>query len=311
MGSRRWTRSERARLYFVGVLLIALLPLSSDVALGRSVSRRFSDESRNNAVGRSPERRWQLTWSDEFSGPQSLRKWTFYVGGSTQREAQLEWYDRNNVAISKRGQLVVTASDHGYGHECWYGHCQYTSARMETRGIFSQAYGRFEARIKLPVGQGIWPAFWLEGANVDAVPWPLFGEIDIIEKNGHKPGTVEGFAHGPDRSHDAYLMTGRKLSSGYHIYGVDWTPRGITWFFDGRAYSHLTAYPNWPFDHKFFLIIDLAVGGRWPGPPNASTRFPVHMLVDWVRVYRAVTSPGASGRAPPAVQSQVWLQARY
>jgi beta-glucanase (GH16 family) len=157
---------------------------------------------------------------------------------------------------------------------------------MNTLTTFTQRYGRFEARIKLPAGQGLWPAFWIEGANVNQVSWPACGEVDIIEKNGTKPNELEGFAHMPAGQYSALSPYPAPLASAFHVYGIDWTPQGITWTVDGKSYGHMSAFPGWPFNHPFFLILNLAVGGYWPGPPSASTRFPARMLVDWIRVYK-------------------------
>ncbi len=230
---------------------------------------------------------WKLKWSDEFNTRAGLKPWNYLVGGNGWSLKQLQWYDATNATIS-HGNLAITATRRAGGHTCWYGRCRYRSVRMNTLGIFSQTYGRFEARIKLPPGRGLWPAFWLEGANVFQVGWPQSGEIDVIETGDGSPNLVQGFAHAPNHHEDAYTGLSRPLSAGYHIYGVDWTPRGITWFVDGHSYAYLKAYRGWPFAHKFFLILDLAVGGGFPGPPNASTPFPARMLVDWIRVYREV-----------------------
>jgi beta-glucanase (GH16 family) len=229
---------------------------------------------------------WVLSWSADFGKPGALNKWSYYSGGNGFNLKQLQWYDRSNVSVDKSGQLVISADKTGGGNVCWYGPCRYTSARMETIDSFSQTYGEFEARIKLPPGKGLWPAFWIEGADVYQVGWPACGEIDIMEFNGANPNLVTAYAHSPQPTHKAYLTVPKPITDGFNTYGVTWTPKGITWYFNGYAYSHLAAYKGWPFDHPFFIILNLAVGGADPGSPTATTPFPAKMIVDWVRVYR-------------------------
>lgn len=230
---------------------------------------------------------WKLRWSENFSTTADLKPWNYVVGGNGFSLKQLQWYDASNATID-RGNLDITARSGGGGHKCWYGRCMYRSVRMNTLGYFEQTYGRFEARIKLPTGRGLWPAFWMEGANIGRVGWPQAGEIDIIETDGKHPNQVEAYAHAPGHHEDAVTEMSKPLSAGYHVYGVDWTRQGITWFVDGRPYAYMKAYRGWPFNHKFFIILDLAVGGGFPGPPNAETPWPAHLLVDWIRVYREV-----------------------
>ena len=229
---------------------------------------------------------WTLSWTDEFTGSSSLHDWSFDNGGNGWGNKELQVYDPRNVSLSPGGGLVITAAKDGYGEDCWYGTCEYSGARLQTKGVFAQQYGLFEARIKLPSGHGLWPAFWMEGADIDQVNWPAAGEIDVIEVNNQHPDLVEAFAHGPEEGYGAYDTLTHPLSAGYHVYGVEWTSTGITWLVDGHAYGHLNAYSGWPFDQPFFLILDLAVGGVWPGSPTASTTFPAEMDVSWIRVYK-------------------------
>lgn len=160
------------------------------------------------------------------------------------------------------------------------------AGRLETQGLFQQEYGLFAARIKLPTGHGLWPAFWIEGADAAGQPWPDGGEIDVIEVNNQKPGLVEAFAHSPKRNYGAHLQLSSSLGAGYHTYEIEWTPKQITWLLDGRTYGHTSTYAGSPFARPFFLILNLAVGGTWPGSPDASTKFPAQMDVSWVRVYQ-------------------------
>jgi beta-glucanase (GH16 family) len=172
---------------------------------------------------------------------------------------------------------------------------------LKTEGLFSQAYGRFEARIKLPAGQGIWPAFWMLGENISSAGWPKCGEIDIMENVGKEPGINHGSLHGPsstnatsDQTATITLPAGQKLSDDFHIYAVEWEPDAVRFYLDSNLYATFTA-PQWPasgtwvFDHRFFLILNVAVGGDWPGSPDAATVFPQRMFVDYVRVYKRKT----------------------
>jgi beta-glucanase (GH16 family) len=158
---------------------------------------------------------------------------------------------------------------------------------MNTIGLFGQTYGVFEARIKVPTEPGLWPAFWMQGSNYARVGLPAAGEIDVMEINNQAPSNVlTAFTHAPHHAYRTHYELSRPLSSGYHVYGVEWTPHGITFMADGNSYAYMPAYTGWPFDHSFNIILDLAVGGRWPGSPGSATHFPAHMYVDWVRVYR-------------------------
>lgn len=281
-------RSTGLRLRWIQVLLAAVLPMvvSCSTAAGR-LSSHTSQASRDGGSAHKSRERWVLSWSDDFSTTEGLKGWTFNVGGNGWSHKELQWYDKSNASVD--GHLIVTASANGGSHVCWYGACQYTSVRMQTDGFFSQTYGKFQIRMKLPPGRGLWPAFWLEGADVNKVGWPACGEIDVVEVNNRHSKILTGFAHAPHFNFEAIRELPESLYAEYHTYSVDWTPQGITWLIDGTQYAHMSSYPGWAFDHPFFLILELAVGGNWPGPPNSSTQFPAHMLVDWIRVYRGVT----------------------
>ena len=171
----------------------------------------------------------------------------------------------------------------------------YTSARMTTAGLFDQAYGKFEARIRLPVGQGIWPAFWLLGSNIETVGWPQSGEIDIMEYRGQEPSVVLGTIHGPGYSGGnglgtRYQLPNGRFDTGFHVFGIEWRDDEIRWYVDGEYFLRITRAEvpsTWVFDHPFYIILNVAVGGTFVGPPNANTTFPQQMTVDWVRVYEA------------------------
>jgi beta-glucanase (GH16 family) len=252
------------------------------------------------------------TWSDEFDGPAGSApdpaKWTVETGGSGNGNHELQYYtDRaDNVAHDGDGHLVITARENtDPALKCWYGDCRYTSARLNTARAFTQAYGHFEARIKVPRGQGVWPAFWMLGDDLGTVGWPDSGEIDIMENVGKEPGTVHGTLHGPGHSGAGgigaphTLPDGRAFADDFHVFAVDWSPSEITWSVDGTAYQTRTPADlqghEWVYDHPFFLILNLAVGGDWPGSPDGSTAFPQTMTVDYVRVSASDTAGGAAG----------------
>ena len=238
-----------------------------------------------------------LTWSDEFDGPAGQlpdpANWRFDVGGSGWGNEQLEFdTDRTqNARLDGRGHLEIVARRESYQGR------SYTSARINTSQLFSQASGRFEARIKLPIGQGIWPAFWLLGTNFGEVGWPACGEIDIMEYRGQQPNVVHGSLHGPGYSGGAAISRRYTLPTGtfhddFHVFAVEWDVDRITWLVDGNPYRTVTAGDipsgaNWVFDHPFFIILNVAVGGHFVGPPSSTTTvFPQTMLVDWVRVHQ-------------------------
>ena len=233
---------------------------------------------------------WTLSWSDEFDGAALDRsKWTFDIGGHGWGNAELQYYtDRpDNVRVAG-GQLVIEARREAYGGKA------YTSARIKTAGLMEQMHGRFEARIKVARGQGIWPAFWMLGADIGKIGWPRAGEIDIMENIGKEPAIVHGTVHGPGYSGEHAFGAPSRLERGayaddFHVFAVEWEPGEIRWYRDGIHYH--TAHPDlvkgdWVFERPFFVLLNLAVGGHWPGNPDGTTVLPQRMLVDWVRVYR-------------------------
>jgi beta-glucanase (GH16 family) len=241
---------------------------------------------------------WTLTWSDEFNGGNGSMpdrtKWVIETGGNGWGNNELEYYTNRvqNVQIQD-GNLVITARREGYSDNegVFRG---YTSARLKTQGKFQQAYGRFEARIQIPRGQGIWPAFWMLGAEEH---WPNGGEIDIIENIGKEPSTVHGTIHGPGYSGDKgigspfSLPQGKAFADGFHVYAVEWEPNAIRFYVDDNLYAtrtpaELPKGTKWVYDHPFYILLNVAVGGDWPGNPDVTTKFPQTMLVDYVRVYQ-------------------------
>jgi beta-glucanase (GH16 family) len=236
-----------------------------------------------------------LTWSDDFNrgagAPVDRGRWNFDVGSHGWGNEQLEYYtdSTRNAVHDGQGHLVVTVrKENPGGYVCPYGACRYTSARMVTNGTFAQRYGRFEARMKIPRGQGIWPAFWMLGDDFDEVGWPASGEIDVMENVGKEAGTVWATAHGPGYSGAEGITKGKKiaepLANDFHTYAVEWSPGLIVWYLDGVAYHRVTPADldgdAWVFDKPYHLLLNVAVGGAWPGPPDASTVFPQEMLVD-------------------------------
>jgi beta-glucanase (GH16 family) len=247
------------------------------------------------------EKSWVLVWSDEFNGVNGSAvdssKWVAETGGNGWGNKELEYYtSRTQNAYQQDGDLVIKAARERYTGPNGVTR-DFTSARLKTQGTFSQTYGRFEARIKIPRGQGMWPAFWMLGDDIGKVDWPACGEIDIMENIGKEPGTIHGSIHGPGYVGEAGLEASYKLSSGrqfaddFHIYSVEWEPETIRLYVDDQLYSarrraDLKPGWKWPFDHPFFLLLNVAVGGDWPGDPDTTTVFPQSMLVDYVRVYR-------------------------
>ncbi|MFC9689225.1 family 16 glycosylhydrolase [Kribbella sp. NPDC056951] len=244
-----------------------------------------------------------LTWQDEFDSPAgtlpSASRWNFDVGGEPQwgNEEWQYYTDRaENVSTDGAGLLVVQARKEKLAgmENCPYGTCDITSGRITTKAKFDQAYGKFEARIKIPDGPGLWPAFWMMGSNIDEAGWPNNGEIDIMEIVGSEPYTLYGTVHGPgyhsENGPGGSITAASKWADAFHNYAVEWSPNKIVWTVDGTAFHTVTpddipAGATWVFDHSFYLLLNLAVGGVWPGPPTSSTQFPAKMLVDYVRVY--------------------------
>lgn len=245
--------------------------------------------------------RWNLAWSDEFDGANGSRpdpsKWKFEVGGNGWGNHELEYYtDRPENSRMEDGKLIIEARREDYTGKDGVMR-QYTSARLVTHGTFSQAYGRFAARIKLPRGQGMWPAFWLLGDDIEKVSWPDCGEIDIMENIGKEPASMHGSLHGPGYSGELdftstyKLPGGPKFSDDFHVFAIEWEPNVVRFHVDGYLYAtfvpaQLPSGKKWVFDHSFFIILNLAVGGDWPGSPDSRTEFPQQMLVDYVRVYK-------------------------
>ena len=248
---------------------------------------------------------WTLSWSDEFEGAAGSlpdpATWGYDLGdGSAIGLAgwgnnELEWYtdDPQNVALDGDGHLVITAREADGSLECYYGPCQYTSARLLTRDRFEFQHGYLEARLQVPAGFGLWPAFWLLGPNLDEVGWPQSGEVDVMEYVGRRPNVVFGTLHGPGYSGSGGISAGTDLGApmadAFHTVALEWEPGRMTWFVDGEQYHEVRqdqVAPNeWVFEQPFFMLLNVAVGGNLGGPVFPDTEFPARMVVDHVRLY--------------------------
>jgi beta-glucanase (GH16 family) len=246
-----------------------------------------------------PERPgWTLVWKDEFEGAAGSgidgAKWVFETGGNGWGNEELEYYTdrRQNVRLDGNGNLSIVAYNEFFKNQ------NYTSGRIKTEQKFEQTYGRFEVRAKMPAGRGIWPAFWLLGSNHTSVGWPGCGEIDVMEYIGSETSRVRASLHGPGYSGstslfaDYHLPAGISFDTAFHIFAVEWEPGQMRFYVDDEMYVNRVpaSVPNggtWVFDgHPFFIIVNLAVGGILPGAPDGTTKFPLELLVDYVRVYR-------------------------
>jgi beta-glucanase (GH16 family) len=257
----------------------------------------------------TPGAGWRLVWSDEFDGPDGSApdpaKWGYDTGGNGWGNKELEYYtSRTNNARIEDGKLVIEAKQEDFGGR------NITSARLLTSGKGCWTYGRFEARMKIPRGQGVWPAFWLLSTNISSVGWPACGEIDIMENIGREPSTVHGTVHGPGYSGDhgiggpMTLPGGAAVADDFHVFAVDCEPESIVWFMDGRQYFSLTPAQlpekaRWVFNQPKFVLLNLAIGGGWPGNPDATSTFPQRMIVDYVRIYEKSPSTESTDSGRP------------
>jgi beta-glucanase (GH16 family) len=284
------TRAHRRR-WLVGATVLAL---------GVTTLLTTNAQAGPEPTPTSEPRPYEVVFEDTFDGAAGSAvdgaKWQLETGDNISNN-ELQYYTQGteNAELDGNGNLVITAeAGNPNNYQCYYGPCEYTSARMNTSGRFTAQYGHVEASIKLPQGQGIWPAFWMLGDDIGQVGWPNCGEIDVMELVGHQPGTAYGTIHGPGYSGgesigSSYtLPNGDIFANGFHTFAVDWTPDSITWSVDGNAFQTLTPADlggdPWVFDKPFFLILNLAVGGNWPGYPDDTTVFPQQMTVDYVRV---------------------------
>jgi beta-glucanase (GH16 family) len=255
----------------------------------------------SDAIKTQTSTTWKLVWQDEFNekngSPVNAKKWTHEVGGGGWGNHELEYYtNRIENSYQADGLLVIKAIKESYSGTNGVTR-EYTSARLSTKKTFTAKYGKFEARIKIPRGQGIWPAFWMLGADIDKTHWPNCGEIDIMENIGKEPATIHGTIHGPGYLGKggltaSYLLPNRKtFADSFHTFAVEWEPNVIRFYCNNILYKTVTpadlpSGTSWVYDHPFFILLNVAVGGDWPGSPDATTSFPQEMRVDYVRVFQ-------------------------
>jgi beta-glucanase (GH16 family) len=268
--------------------LILLLPLAGLISLNSCTKNSVSPKNNMANTGTSKSLAtttltYQLVWSDEFNGTSvDPTNWTFETGGGGWGNNELEYYQASNATVSN-GNLVITAKKQRVGANA------YTSARMKTQGLRQFTYGRIEARIKMPVVKGLWPAFWMLGSNITTVGWPQCGETDIMEHintDSLNYGTIHWYNNGNASSGGSVVTS----PGAYHVYDVEWTSTAITWHIDGVQYytANISNGINntGAFQNPFFIILNLAVGGNWPGKTIDTTKLPASMYVDYVRVYQ-------------------------
>jgi beta-glucanase (GH16 family) len=248
--------------------------------------------AKKSAMERS---RWELVWEDNFDGsagsvPDSS-KWGYDIGTDWgNRQLEFDTDKAENAYLNGEGNLVIKAIQEDYKGYA------YTSARIVTRDRFEPTYGKFEGRIKMPSGQGIWPAFWLLGSDIDSIGWPECGEIDIMEFRGQEPNIIHGTIHGPGFSGSkgigkSILLNEGRFDEDFHTFSVEWEQDRIRWFMDDQLYHEIKPGDlpgDWVFDHPFYIILNLAIGGSYVGSPDKTSSFPQSLLVDFIRVYELV-----------------------
>lgn len=276
---------------------------------GQNSNKNVEISLANNRVTSNDPSNWKLVWSDEFNNKAGTAPdssvWGQEVGDGTVNgipgwgNSELEYYTggTDNAANDGMGHLQITVEKADGSLMCYYGPCEYTSARLLSKNRFEVAYGRVEARIKVPQGSGLWPAFWMLGTDIDQVNWPQTGEIDIMENVGRLPNQVFGTLHGPGysggQSYGGSYDLGDPLADDYHVFAVEWQPDKIIWYIDGIQY--FAATPNdaflqgrqWVFNHPFFILMNVAVGGNFGGSVGTDTTFPQTMSIDYVRLFQA------------------------
>lgn len=249
---------------------------------------------------------WNLAWSDEFNGTSiNTSNWKYETGGDGWGNNELEYYtNRSENARIENGNLVIEARKENYNG------MNYTSARLKSQGLKNWTYGKVEARMKLPAGQGIWPAFWMLGENISQVSWPKCGEIDIMEHINNE-SAIHGTIHWDSTGNNTHAQYGAASPNidvtQYHVYSIEWDASSIKWFVDGTQYLEANIANNIngteEFHKPFFILFNLAIGGNWPGNPDGSTPFPAKMYVDYVRVYQHGDNNPTPAPTAPAVPS--------
>ncbi|WP_166959430.1 glycoside hydrolase family 16 protein [Yeosuana marina] len=291
MNKTKTYKIKKQSLLFMSFLLVAVLVIYSCETDEKQTVATFNN----------------LVMADEFdvNGVPNPAIWGYDTGTGDNGwgNQELQFYtDRSENVTVRNGMLLITAQKENYQNST------YTSARLSTKGLFEQQYGRFEARIKVPSGSGLWPAFWMLGADSDQVVWPQVGEIDIMEYRRQEPTKISGTVHGPGYSGltnpqgqitKSYDLEER-LDEGFHIFGIEWGPDYINYYVDDVLYNQITPADlkvtpanstgelgEWVFNKPFYIILNLAVGGTFPGNPDSDEIFPQTMLVDYVRVYKS------------------------
>lgn len=249
---------------------------------------------------------WNLAWSDEFNGTSiNTSNWKYESGGDGWGNNELEYYtNRSENARIENGNLVIEARKENYNG------MNYTSARLKSQGLKNWTYGKVEARMKLPAGQGVWPAFWMLGENISQVSWPKCGEIDIMEHINNE-SAIHGTIHWDSTGNNTHAQYGAASPNidvtQYHVYSIEWDASSIKWFVDGTQYLEANIANNIngteEFHKPFFILFNLAIGGNWPGNPDGSTPFPAKMYVDYVRVYQHGDNNPTPAPTAPAVPS--------
>ena len=274
-----------------------VLPICLLALLLSSCKQKQSSNALHNEIITS-KAEWQLVWSDEFKGDKiNPDNWNFQVLKAGQFNDEWQRYTNSNENAYLENDCLIIKAIHESGI---HGMDQYTSARLNTAGKQTWKYGKIEARIKLPKGKGIWPAFWMLGANINEnggdTPWPQCGEIDILELYGSKDDAiVEANLHYADESNShtmmgavSYKLDKGSFSDDFHVFGIEWDKNTILWLVDGQVYASapITSEDRTEFHKEFFILLNLAVGGTYAGRPDTTTPFPQKMYIDWVRVYQ-------------------------
>ena len=243
---------------------------------------------------------WALVWNDEFDGPAlNLEKWSFEIGGHGWGNNELQYYsDDDSTAFIQDGKLVIRADLVPQGTGSSDNLRYFSSARLRTSGKGDWRYGRIEVKAKLALGQGIWPAIWMLPTDWMYGGWPESGEIDIMEHVGYDPGRVHGSIHTGSSNHKINTQRGGsklldKISSKFYVYAIEWYEDRIDFLIDDSKYFSFqndgkNDFNTWPFNQRFHLLINIAVGCDWPGSPDETTQFPTEMEVEYVRVYEKI-----------------------
>ncbi len=276
-------------------LILLIIAMSSILCCKNIDNKPTAQIDTNIAKEKYNNESWELVWSDEFDTTNDidLSKWSFDIGGHGWGNRELQYYtDGLYNAYIENGYLIIKAINEEYNNN------EYTSARLVTKNKGDWLYGKIEVRAKLPYGQGIWPAIWMLPTYNYYGRWPRSGEIDIMEFLGHEPEKIYGtliYGKPYEASSNTYSLYNEKtFSDDFHTFGLVWEPEGIYWYVDGQPLHYETywytsnnsdEFPS-PFNMPFHLILNIAVGGSWPGRPDEATVFPQFMYVDYIRVFQ-------------------------